>query len=247
MSDPTFHDVYDPVATPNPAYDDDFEPAPAPRSHWNRRTLSQALLARARARQDAIADAFVDAILDGKISLFRLLIDLEQAAIAGEAEAQQAQEPTLASILLPMLERERNHAAAQPTEQAPKPDPDQPSESSPARPMLVAPHDHPPQSAATPQPGIADLDAAAQRPCRTRARKLPPRTPRRPSQRSLPAIQATPRLENLHASRGPSPAQNDSYIHTIQIVVPPPPRHRRKASPRHANDSKQDICAPYVP
>ncbi len=203
MSDSFFDEPYDPVATPNPAYyDDDLEPAPRHCSAWERRSLSQAMLARARARQDAIADAFVNALLDGKLSFFRLLMDLEKAAIAGEAEAQQARQPTLAEILIPTLERERKEAAA--AREAAEPQqtlaPQPTAEPAPARPMLVAPIST--QPVTPPQPGTTDLNAAAkpeaERPCRTRARK---RYPQRPSRNPIPPTQIPGQLRSLHACR----------------------------------------------
>lgn len=257
MSDSRFDHVYDPVATPNPAYDDDFEPAPAPSGSWERRSLAQALLTHARKRQDAIAGAFVDAMLAGKISLFRLLLDLEQAAIAAEAEAQQARMPSLADVLLPMLDRERKQAAAA-AETAAAPEP------APARPALVAPAPNPPQSPAPPQPGVTDVNAAAEpgpstapsappatpsatpaasRPCRTRARarKPQPRTPHRPGHNPVSSARNHPPLETLHAARQPQPAPRDSSTPTIPSVSPP---RRRKRTPLRTTHSKQISSVP---
>ena len=257
MSDSRFDHVYDPVATPNPAYDDDFEPAPAPSGSWERRSLAQALLTHARKRQDAIAGAFVDAMLAGKISLFRLLLDLEQAAIAAEAEAQQARMPSLADVLLPMLDRERKQAAAA-AEAATAPEP------APARHALVAPAPNPAQSPAPPQPGITDVNAAAQptpsaapsappatrsampaasRPCRTRARararKPQPRNPHRPGHNPVSSARNHPPLETLHAARQPQPAPRDSSTHTTPFVSPP--RRRRKRTPLRTTHSKNEL------
>ncbi len=257
MSDSRFDHVYDPVATPNPAYDDDFEPAPAPSGSWERRSLAQALLTHARERQDAIAAAFVNAILAGKISLFRLLLDLEQAAVTADAEAQQARMPSLADVLLPMLDRERKQAAAA-AEAATAPEP------APARPALVAPAPNPPQSAAPPQPGITSVNAAAEpapstapsappatrsatpaasRPCRTRARararKPQPRNPHRSGHNPFPPAHNHPLLETLHAARQPQPAPRDSSTHTIPFVSPPP--RRRKRTPLRTTHSKNEL------
>jgi len=224
MSDSFFHEPYDPLATPNPAYDDDdLDAAPQPRSAWDRRSLSQAMLARARARQEAIADAFIDALLEGKFSFFRLLMDLEQAAIAGEAEAQQARQPTLAEILLPMIERERREAA----NPEPQPAPATQQEPSPSRPMLVAPH----------QPGTADINAAAERPCRTHSRKRQPKTP---SRNSVPPAQTPLSLRKIHAcATEPNP-----YHRKAQITYCPPLARQRRRRIRHANNPIQESCTP---
>lgn len=166
MSDSRFEHVYDPIATPNPAYDDDSEPSPAPaNSHadsFARRNLAQTLLDRARARQEAIADAFVDALLDGKLPFFRILLELEQAALACEAEAEDARRPGLADILLPLLQRERARAAAK-ADSGQTPEPIRP------RPSLNAPNpSEPGESPNPPQPGITDIEAAEAHPCRSR-------------------------------------------------------------------------------
>lgn len=176
MSHIDFDHIYDPVATPNPAYDDDFEPTPAPTSSWDRRNLAQTLLQRARARQEAIADAFVEALLDGKIAFFRILIDLEQAAIAAEAEAEDARRPGLADILLPMLQRERAQAAANAAQDAAQhqaPPASHPQSIQPI-PSLTAPAYSESTGSAPPQPGATDIQATADHPpadshpCRSR-------------------------------------------------------------------------------
>lgn len=260
MSDSFFDEPYDPVATPNPAYDDDdLEPAPHHRSAWERRSLSQAMLARARARQDAIADAFVKALIDGKFSFFRLLMDLEKAAIAGEAEAQQARQPTLAEILLPMLERERKEAAAAreaaEPESQPAAAPQPTSEPTPARPMLVAP--------SPTQPGTTDLNAAAPpapsadpapnadpglntdaaRRCRTHTRQ---RHPQRRSRNPVPPTQSPGQLRTLHACQHSQAPERDSYHHTVQTVQLTPPAHRQRQKSRRANPSKEKSYPPNL-
>ena len=180
MSDADFDRTSDPLAATNPLCDND-NLAPEPRrepTSWQRRTLSQALLDRAHARQDEIADAFVDALLAGKISLFRLLIDLEQAAVDSEAEARQARRPTLAEVLLPMLDRERRQAAENAPDSPPSPRYRPLSQIPP--PITFTPVEHnpefyqpdrpstPPQpsspSESEPAPGITDIQAAASKP-----------------------------------------------------------------------------------
>jgi hypothetical protein len=245
MSDSFFHEPYDPVATPNPAYDDDdLDPAPHHRTAWDRRTLSQAMLARARARQDAIADAFVDALLEGKFSFFRLLMDLENAAIAGESEARQAHQPTLAEILLPMIERERNEAAAarqaaepeiQPAS-APQPTPN------PARPMLVAPN--PAQPDTQPRPGTTDINAAAAIPCRTQVRK---RHPQRRSRNPATPAQGHATLRTLHACRHVHAPQSDSYRVAARIRLPLAPAHRHRTGNPDASPSHQENYSRHAP
>lgn len=186
MSDSRFDRFNDPVATPNPAYDDDCEPASAgsPAPAFDHPGLAQTILHRAHARQEAIADAFVDALLAGKTQLFRILLELEKAAVTAQAEAEDARRPGLADILLPMLQRERAQAAANAaqneaqnqtqnetqndTTSETRNDPGQPHESPRHIHALSAPAPSQSEEAAPPQPGITDIQATADQPCRSR-------------------------------------------------------------------------------
>lgn len=76
------------------------------RGLWEQRGFAQALLAAARAQQEAIAAAFVAALCEGKITLFRMMLDLEREAAAFEHEQQEQQGSTLADYLLPLLRRD---------------------------------------------------------------------------------------------------------------------------------------------
>lgn len=117
---------------------------------WEGRSFAQALLTAARAQQEEIAEAFVKALCEGKITLFRMMLDLEREAVAFEQEQEQAQSPTLTDYLLPLLRRdlisqkeaEREAAQAErpwetPAQAGAGSDSDQQPDSSSARPLTL--------------------------------------------------------------------------------------------------------------